>query len=813
MIRSIRRGLATLAVVAASFLATHPASAQVVTDCAGAIGQSGGSDVLVVDHNATCNLGTVAITAKHAISIQADGPITGGNITLLPASNANGTGTYPNYGAIYINGQSSISLGNILATPDDISAGGDIVINAGTTLKAGTITTSLGGYIVLESQKSGGNVPFVIGTSGTNGVGKLSTTGNNLSQFTGLSYLTMDSTLVYVVNGNSSSNGGITLTADTDLAVTSGGGSRGGGIILNAQNGPIKIPAGTISVAGGTNIGGGSITLLASAVNFTGTTTLNADGLAPATFDNQIVISAATVAYTTLTLESDGNGVPVQSGVPLALPSAVFLQSQGQYMIQDTQTLDSSGRLSVLMIFVQPSNMPVGSLALNGTGALTAHASGNLDQVAIIANPITINGTNVSLTSTGATNHGVYIGGAGGGVTFGNTGTVTLDAHGTAKVPSPTTAGGYVYVSGDNVALNAKTYTINANGPTTGAGDGGIVDLEASSLLSTGPAFLGAKVTANGATAGAGNAQTALVVPALDPMRQFPAINIAAGNTSNLTFGTGTTLGTFNLAATGGKTGDGGKVVVNAGNMTVLNVLSSINASALDTASDAGSINLTSVNPTSPSVTFTYSTAPVIAVKAIGGTASGMGGAVVVNVAKLSQVSTNFDVNGTIKVDGGTNLTPSENDGSISLNSILCQQTPTSNAPVWPAAFWDCTAQTGLYQSPAAVTASSISATARGKAGLTTRLRIYVFNQIGDYTTFFLGSPPVEAGETFQATTTTSPNIYSSVWLQNPAQGGGTFSDTTLREITIHEIGHGFDYFLGQSKQSGATTYNTFAVQ
>jgi hypothetical protein len=814
MIRSIRLGLAALAMAAMSLLLIHPANAQTPVTCADAPKGLVTGNLIIVDTSSACNI-PYSISATQNISIQASGPITITGSVTMPKP------TSTSYGSIYINGQQSVKItGDLSATPttDTPPGAGSIVIDAGGTLQAGTITTSLGGYIVVEAQKSGGTQPFVVGTSGTNGVGKLTTSGTNNGVF---NYTLQASTLVYVSNGDgtASATGGITVTATSSIAIANGGGGRAGGLILNAQNGPLSIP-GSITLAGTTNlVGGGYLNLLANSVTFKTTTTLNVSqntSVNKTCYNTQIVISTATINYTTLTLNANGIGAPAgcgNDGSSTTYPAGVFLVSQNQLAIADTQTLDDN-ILSVLTIYVNPTGNPLTSLTMTGTGALSVTANGNTAEAVVRAYPFSITkGTTVSLSSTGSTDHGVYIsnetaGTGQPGITFGNTGSVTLNASGLVTAGATTTAGGFIYVAGDQVALNAPTFVINANGPS-GAGDGGIAYLS-STFLSTGSAFKGAKITANGSTAATGDAQSDLVVPALSPTTEFPAITIQGGTQSNLTFGNGTTLGTFNLAATGGKTGGlGGTVTVNAGNMTVQNVLS-INASALATDSNAGSIILNSTNPTAPSVTFTYSTAPVIAVQAAGGTDSGLGGSVTVNVAKLSQTSTNFDVNGEIKVDGGTKLMPSQNDGSISLNGQLCQQTPTANAPVWPAAFWDCTAQTGLYQSPAVVTASNISATARGKAGLTTRLRIYVFNQIGNYTTFFLGSPPQEAGETFQANTTTDPNIYSSVWLQNP-QTGNSFSDTTLREITIHEIGHGFDYFLGQSKQSGNATYNTFA--
>jgi hypothetical protein len=771
----------------------------------------------VVDHNATCNLGTTALTAKHAISIVADGPITGGNITLLPASSANGTNTYGQYGAIYIKSNNgSIALGSIKSTPVTISGGGDIVIIAGTTLKTTTITTSLGAYVDLQVQQSSGNALFTVGTSGTNGVGKITTSGNNLTgQDPSYNYLTMDSAVVSVVNGTANSTGGISVISG-GISAASGGGSRGVGVILNAQKGPLNI-AGTISVAGTGNIGGGSISLLAQDVTFTGTATLNANGAALSTFDNQIVISASTIKYATLTLESDGNGVPAQTGIPQPLPSAVFLESQNQLAVTDTQDFDLQGRLIKLRIDVKPTNNPLSSLTLTGTGALTVHASGNLAQVVALGYPLAFNGgTTMALTSTGSVNHGVYINNRAvnnaTGITISKSGAVTINASALVKAPQTTASGGYVYINGDNTALNAPTFVITANGPTTGAGDGGIIDIE-SPLLTTGATFKGAKLSANAASASTGNAQTGLVVPALDPMRQFPAINIAAGAQSSLVFGNGTTLGTFNLSANGGKTaGNAGKVVVNAGNMVVQNILA-ISAYSLSTTGNGGDVQIIDQSA-NPSVNFTFSTAPVAAIKAIGGTNSGMGGKVLVNKAFSDTAGQAINVNADIKVDGGSTLDTSEFEGSISLSGILCQQWKTATgSTTFPNTFWDCVTPTSPNRAPAAAAASLETGlkTLLGKTKSTANPSVQIYNMgiYTDYQTFF--GLPVSQKRGIYGVSLTSirisvafQNVYSVVDGSVKSAASVSGSPTIMAGSIVHELGHQLDFIWGNLSQAPA---------
>lgn len=787
MIRQIRLGLAAVAIAAAGLFTAGAAQAASLT-CAQAGAHATDMDIVVENHQATdgpCTI-TVALNAKRNITIIADGPIKTSTLTLQPASNTNGTGLYGEYGRIYISGTDTVETGNIKTTADTISSGGDIVVNAGGTLKAGTMTAVLGSYIVVEAQKNGGNVPLVVGTTGTNGVGRLTTSGNNLTgQNPQFNYTTMASALVYVVNGNSASTGGISLTAATSIAVANGGGSRAGAIILNAQNGLLTIPGGAITVAGTGNIGGGSIVLLGNEVKFSGTATLNANGAATATFNNQISLSAATITYGTLTLESDGNGVPVQTGVLDPIPSAVILKSQGQYVIQDTQTVNPTTKiLDDLKIISKPSNAPLSTLALNGTGALTVHANGNLAQSVIRGTQVSVSGTNVSLTSTGADNHGVYISASAGDLTFANTGTVTLNGNAIARAPSSTTNGGYVYVKGNQVAFNAKTYVVSANGPTTGAGDGGIVDVEATSLT-TSAAFLGAKLSANAASASSGKAQTALNVPAIDsnPAVKFPAVNIQAGNAASLKFGNGTTLASFNLSATGGKTGgDGGKIVVDAGDLTVQNVLA-VNASALGTSGKGGDIQLLTH---AGSTTFTYNATQALAVKAIGGTTSGEGGKILVQSAVSSDAAQPLNVNALMKVDGGASIQMSDFDGSISHDGITCQQYPLSTSTANQPRFWSCLNPVTPTLVPAAINAIPTGLQAKIKG-----LHTYVFPVYSNYNTFFktVGVFVVPAG----ALGVTAPKVplnVSAVWVSS---GSPVDYTTYLRGNMMHEIGHLLD--------------------
>jgi hypothetical protein len=406
--------------------------------------------------------------------------------------------------------------------------------------------------------------------------------------------------------------------------------------------------------------------------------------------------------------------------------------------------------------------------------------------------PMSITGGNVTFQSQGVTNNQVYVGFYSGGtgssaLTFGNSGTVNLDASAAANG-----AGGMLTVS----AYTPTSFTMNANGPSSGNGAGGSIIYSTNGSSTFSPTMT-ELVTANGS--GTGNAVISPFTSG-DP----EAIEFFPGAT-NLTIGTAPGQFSF-FAKGGGSGGNGGGININPnpGNITVTNVLA-VDASAPGTTGTGGNIQL--LGTATPYVTLTYNANPIVALKATGGTTSGQGGTVSVNTAISSDSSQFIDANAIIQVDGGSMLGTSDFDGSISLNNVTCQQNVTSNSPTWPASYWDCSAKYGNYLSPSSVVASNLSSTLRMKTG-TSRIKLYVFHYIADYQNFFKSTPPTEAGETWVAVGTT-PNIYSSVWLVNPASSN-PFSDTTLREVTIHETGHAFDNLLGQTNQSGNDTYNTF---
>lgn len=148
------------------------------------------------------------------------------------------------------------------------------------------------------------------------------------------------------------------------------------------------------------------------------------------------------------------------------------------------------------------SSVAQGSLAVNGSGTapLTVTANGSNALVGVFAYPISFTGGAVTLQSTGKLGHSVNVINPGGlsgktGLTFGGTGTVTLDASGTSGG-----AGGNVTIFVDDAIVNSATFTVNAKGPT-GTGAGGNASVTWTHTMTLGPSTQ-ATVSADGGTVG-----------------------------------------------------------------------------------------------------------------------------------------------------------------------------------------------------------------------------------------------------------------------------------------------------------------------
>lgn len=485
----------------------------------------------------------------------------------------------------------------------------------------------LAGSIQIMPFKNGGAATqFTIGGSGhTNGVnGKLfarTATG-------GLSDPERWSGGVLVFNKG---NGGIKLDKTTDIVVRATS-SKNGVIVLDADEGSIDIPEGTLSVNGQSGNSAGLITLIGQDINFpdSGKTILSAsDTVSSGGLQHTIALSAENINYSSaqgLDLRANGAG-------DMTWVSAVALFPKGG--LKAIIEVDGSG----FKYTVEPQNNFDGTdapLNVTGAGPLTITSNGSNSQVRVTGNPVTFdiqgdvsivsNGqsnTNVTFSYTGPSSpgaQGLILSGPGSyeflsnGMSGGNGGSVLFSMPSIEFNP----AGGVVCRAsgegagmGGNVIVNASngnvskdeqiTLELIANGGGSG-GQGGLVAINATLDIN----LKDVTCRANGAGSGNGGAVTingtqlvvldkANIVSQAGTDGNGGSININSRTiriNDNTEEGGDTTL----IRCMGGSnTGDGG--ILNIISQDVLSVGNEVNIFASPQGTgNGGPINLSSIN-------------------------------------------------------------------------------------------------------------------------------------------------------------------------------------------------------------------------
>lgn len=511
------------------------------------------------------------------------------------------------------------STGNITTgalTSNTNGSNGNILVQGPSNVSTGAITTSGGsgyGAVQIDANTNGGGAVFNIGGGGSNGVNGSIITSATTGGGSDPNFVRGG---VFITNGNASSTGGITVQSMSNIQVTASA-SRSGIIFLNAQNGTLTLPTGTLSANGSSGQMAGVIGLLAKTITTADGTVISASQELAVTGSNHFAAIAATTVNVTgtngLQVHADGNGGAGQAFSWLLPKGSVSISSNNDFH-NLTWTLNSTG------LFV--TNAP---MTVTGAAPFAMSANGDHSRVLVSGYPMTFSNTDVTIQARGAIDHEVDIGYSGalnGSVQFKltGTGTATIDANGLNG------AGGRVQVFGDKFTWNAPNINISANGPASGNGDSGSLFISSSALtLKTSSK---AKITADAAIAGTGNSLTGAT----------PAILFYPG-TPNITVGN--VNGSYSFSAKGGGTsGNGGEITINPNPGTITfkgngaaNPI--VNVSAPGTTGNAGK------------VTFYTSTFAVTGnnarITANGGTTSGNGGEI------------HLFGNGTIDVGTGAN--------------------------------------------------------------------------------------------------------------------------------------------------------------
>ncbi len=543
-------------------------------------------------------------------------------------------------------------------------------------------TASIAGRLGVKAYRAGGSSEFIIGgTNNSNGINgpivvdTVSGGGNDPSTYWYGG--------VYISNGGS---GGIKVTAATNISVK-GTKSKSGGIILDAHDGTIKLPAGTLSADGTGNYPGAVIHLLAETINTENGTIISATDNGTGQTQKAVQIAAKTInlqGANGLTIKADGGGNQTY-------PDNVTVVPKGSITVSDNDSV------TFFSIFAWLSNGTFnneGEVAFAGSGSapLKLTSNGSHSRVELSGYPLKFAGGPVTVESKGAENHEInilYYGATSGanGLQF-NGGDVTLDASGTASGNGDAgkitlgidktvrsalgkvvmRANGHGNGKGGQISFNPggvdikiggsnEEYSFSAKGGDTD-GDGGKIDIQGYS----------SSISVKGATSTA----TVLDVSVPGSTGNGGEINIVAYGTSGLSFDA--TEPSYLRADGGSASGNGGKITIVTSNvpLTVGSGDGELTLSAVANDGDGagGTIDITSWSGLDVS-------SASVDVSADG---NGDGG-----IIKLSAGYSTLSLSGSISADGGS----SNGDGGkveiqggeISIGTLALQAlTPSQNA-------------------------------------------------------------------------------------------------------------------------------------
>lgn len=701
-----------------------------------------------------------------------------GNIQVTGALNSQTVGSHVDIKTMAAGGTIKLD-GNVTAPGQvvELVAFGNISTK---TIDTTSTTTGTGDVRIIANKVASGTIPvFVIGGTGnSNGVNGSIITNTQSAGGQG-TQTTKHS--VAIVNGGATATGGITVVNGTNISVAATA-SRAGCILLDAKNGPFTLQAGALSANGAAGQSAGCINVAANTITLGSNASLTANDDGTKGYNHYVSIAASQVSVTgTVNLQADGKGIDT------TYPAAVLLLAKGS--LSWTVPEDYSFPNPV------PTRTDVATtLTVNGSGSLVLRANGAINRVEVVAKPITFSNTGtLTITANGASPNNVHLRNPGSntnvtGLSF-TGGNVTIRADGVSGVGDA--AGGYVEIFGDQMTLNANTFTFSANGPSAGDGNGGrfYFSSTAATLKSTGKVT----VTANAASAGTGDAILGAIGTG-DPK----AIQFFPGSVS-VDVGTASGVGQYSFAAKGGGTsGKGGTIYMGAPTMT-LKTANAINAAALAGNSDGGEIYLNNYITLDPSATVT----------AIGkGTGKGGKFTAFHNIIDI-------DILKYVKVDGGTTVSTTQLNGSIRLNGIWCRQWRLTGGQSWPKTHWVCTDQSDNPSAPAALSLNTAAAdVAKSTAfnGLrallndsTHKVNIFVFSGSANFNTFWNEVLPAKSGGLTFKIPATSTNIYLNPW-QSGSVGADAvvdpYSYNQAKEVAAHELGHAVDIAF---KGAGAT--------
>lgn len=618
---------------------------------------------------------------------------------------------------------------------------------------------------------------FEIGTTGTNAVKSITAhpLGNPATYANGV---------IFVRNNK----GNITIS-DNSAITASGANGRGNYLFLEAKDGTLTIPGTNALASNGTGSnGGGAISLQADTINFGAGAEVSASQTSTTGTLHGVTIAAETVNHNGLTLKGNGDGYDQYS------TGHVHLLPKDSVTVTDNESPTSSS------IYGTINYSQTGDITYTGNGELKIEANGgDNNRVYVYATKSTFSGSGaVNIESMGGENHIIQFGTNGShtgsnGTYFLGSGAVTLNA--TAEDGGN---GGDISFYVDKLKVDAPVFTLDANGPSQGNGDGGTVYVGTTNGFEQNASTV-ATITADAASNGTGDAVYSDLT-GYDPK----AITLWAGPSTVLKLGTDS--GQVTLSAKGGSSGGRGGAAVISGYSVELRTDDAVHVEAQSGNGDGGGFlswaNISAIG--------SGLNGPVIDAQGHG---TGEGG----KVQSYRALEVSFDVHKLIKVDGGDSIQTSDFHGSITLNNVTCRQ--WKNTHTWPATHWNCTGNDPEEDED--LVPDTVAYNLYTVDGLTTfetnKVVISVFTNATDMGYWFSLTPNTAAGG-YTIKDTGWDHIYVNPFLNGTRGKSGetiTYSEVQMAEVAAHEMGHAMDIIrtTGGVFQSHSTAYNSYVLR
>lgn len=502
-----------------------------------------------------------------------------------------------------------IQVGGSISTSSNATSSGNVILTAGGTIEVGGSVTinnasapsGQSGSVDIKANSASAAVPFVIGSPSSNGIA--------------------GSINVDTVNGGGNDpffiRGGIRIRNRNDITLASmnalsvkATASRSGVIILEATDGTISLPTGTLSADGQSGQSAGAIILMGHAITTQDQTVISAsDNVGQA--NHFVNIAAETISFTGstgLTIRANGGGSTANGTGSFVYALPEF----GIFVTDDSSTNPQSFTWTVTYPF---GTAWPGALTWDGAAGapLTVTANGQSHtQVLMTGYPMTFGAGagDVLLAARGQEDHKVdlvYTGSTSGinGLVFASN-KVTLNANANANSGQ----GGAIFVSmPKTVSTSPQQVLFTADGPSNASGNGGTIQFFPKGDISLGSNAGQIHLSSqSGNTGGNGGSATISNKPFTTELASSTAVQVTARGADGdgglidlsslfLNFnGTG-----LRLAADASGVGKGGQLLLDVdGPITVGSGAGAVRLSAEADAvqgSDGGRISITTGSP------------------------------------------------------------------------------------------------------------------------------------------------------------------------------------------------------------------------